>query len=182
MAFDLIPGNQEILAILAEAIDGPYRFIHAVNHHGYVGVGPASADIPLTIHATGSLQLQAQQTTRRLQGLGDSLTFIVMLEGADAARLVEISSSVADPRRATHRRIEPEHVFSAMPLPQPRPRRAPQTPLPVIPAPASRPRSPMTLVTPPKPASHDVPERWAAIQRAADVQPDLLDYVIIPST
>ena len=165
-----MPKNQGIIAILAEAIEGPYRFIHEARHSIYVGVGPSTADEPITIHATHRLKLRGGQTTCRLQGLDASMTFVVMLEGVDDERLVEVGARAARPRLTPPPRVAPIAPVQA-PLPQSVaiPAQPLKTPLPRMVAPE------------PPPVDAPIPELLTAVCQAEAVHPELGDYLVIPT-
>jgi hypothetical protein len=170
---DFVPKNQGIIAMLAEAIEGPYRFVHEARHSIYVGVGPSTPDEPITIHATRHLTLRGGKTTRRLQGLDASITFVIMLEGIDEERLVEVDAKAIPQRRTPKLGSAPVQP----PLPQslaitPEPRKTPLPQLVVAPAPPA--------VKEPPPVNAPIPEIIRAVCEAEDVRPDLDDYMTIP--
>jgi hypothetical protein len=172
---DFVPKNQGIIAILAEAIEGPYRFIHEARHSSYVGVGPSTPDEPITIHETRHLTLRGGQKTRRLQGLDASMTFAVMLEGADAERLVEVDARDARPRLIQPRKTTPIATVQA-PLPQ-------SLAIPNAPLKTPPPRLMVASEPPPPPpdVNAPVPELLAAVCQVEDVHPELDDYLVIPT-
>jgi hypothetical protein len=173
---DFVPKNQGIIEILAEAIDGPYRFVHEARHSIYVGVGPSTPDEPIVIHATRRLQLRGNHASRRLQGLNASTTFVIMMEGVDDERLVEVDAKAIAARRQQRLPVDPVQA----PLPQ-------SVAIPHAPLKAPPPRLVVAPVTPPAvkgppPVDAPIPALIAAVCQAEDVHPDLGDYVVIPRT
>ena len=78
MPLQLIPGNAEILAILARSITGPYRFVH----HAlvpYVRIGPATNKEPITVTPSAALRL-APNGPRTLQGLTATLDLAIVFQ------------------------------------------------------------------------------------------------------
>ena len=163
--FDLVPDNQGIIAILAEAIEGPYRFAHHA-FSPYVTVGPSTPDRPMTIEATDRLQLKGGHARRQLKGLEDTITFAVMLGGPES--LVEVGSTSLVTR--------PRPVVPFMPRPAPLPQS-----LAIPPAPLKTP--PPLIVAPgaPPPADAPIPELLVAVCHAEELHPELGDYLVIPT-
>ena len=98
MPLDFTPDTAGIRHILETHLDGPYRFIH----HAlipYVRVGPAVADVPLTVRHGPGLRLHGGRD-RRLSGLHDTLDCAVLLSGIDGVALVEVPE--AQRARAQH--------------------------------------------------------------------------------
>jgi hypothetical protein len=74
MRLELVPDRQ-VLGILEQALQGPYRFVyHALIP--YVRIGPALADVPLTVHPTADLCVNGDGPVS-LQGLGETMDFAV---------------------------------------------------------------------------------------------------------
>lgn len=168
---DFVPKNQGIIAILAEAIKGPYRFIHEARHSSYVGVGPSTPDEPITIHATRHLKLRGGQLTRQLQGLDASITFAVMMYGADGEWLEEVGAKAIPGER------KPVLPSAPVQAPLPQSLAIPHEPLKT---------PPLRLVVAPEPlrsppdVNASVPELIKAVCQVEDVQHDLGDYLVIP--
>lgn len=170
MPLDLIPDNQGIIAILADAIDGSYRFAHDAMKP-YVTVGPSTAHGSITVRATPRLSLQGRAQSRRLKGSAATMTLAVLLDRAEE-RLVEVGTSGTRPSRPK--------------LPEPTLASAPAIAKPAWPLKEVRSRArPMHLVVatePPPDVNAPVPEILAAIRQKADVHPELRDYVVIPES
>ena len=93
MALELIPDNQEILAILQQSIRGSYRFVH----HAlvpYVRIGPATETEPITITPSASLRL-APSVPKTVQGRAQTVDLAVVL--MPYLHLVEVT--LLPPRR-----------------------------------------------------------------------------------
>lgn len=190
---DLIPDNQGIIAILNNAIEGPYRFVHNALMP-YVRVAPATETEPITIRSSPGLRLMLPEAeVKHLSGRDAVLDFAVMFSGS-GEMLQELG------RRAVMLdSIDPQHPLSHRPLPaRGVPRRsftlgtpravdvpeggAPSRP--PKPSPSAVPARKRLVVDPepPVPVSFDapVPELIDTVRCAEDIQPDLGDYLVIP--
>jgi hypothetical protein len=186
MALPLMPDNQEILALLASHVRGPYRFVH----HAwvpYVRVAPATETEPIEVHRGAQLRLAGQRASKGLLGLSATIDFAILFEAGGLA-LQEMS------RRATQLdSIDPQHALSH------RPPRAMGVGRPLTlgmvrdilmePTPRPAPRRTMTVRVAPEPQGPSAPmidaptsQAIAAIAQQADVHPDLGDYLVIPAS
>lgn len=169
---DFIPieNNHGLIEMLAEAIEGPYRFIHEATNI-YVGVGPSTPTQPITIRATPRVHLSGDAASIKLKGLTDTMTFVLMMDGSR-----EVLAEVGLKRRPSPSRslIGPSVAPHTVPLPQS---------LAVEPS-RRKTKLPTLVVAPAPPAPHPVdatiPAIIEAVRKAEDVHPELDDYVVIP--
>lgn len=177
LPLDLIPDNQGIIAILADAIDGSYRFAHDALKP-WVTVSPANRNGSITVRATPRLSLQGRAKTRRLQSAA-TMTLAVILD-APEERLVEVRSVGTRPKAMKPPpdsiiEIPSVRIVGTVPVAKPSPSRPVRPPM----------KAPTRLIVAPEtPPDVDapVPEILAAIRQKADVHPELRDYVVIPES
>ena len=179
MPLNLIPGNREIIDLLASHVTGPYRFVHHAMVP-YVRISPSSEE-PVTVR--GSETVQVHGGTRTLQGLHDVLDFAVMFVGSgihlmdvgmtpSKRRIAASSLAGIEGARVAAEGQAPEGWSSATKPPR-----------------HTRPKV-MTMVTAPQPEPPRQPEAtvlpvpaWLETIRVdEDVDPDQRDYLVIPET